>query len=357
MSRTASYPLPKNRRAIRLGTNLSRLMRKRPRLDADALRRELKSRGLSITKARLGSFINCTFKTISRPEIEALINWCHRRGDHFFVERAQPDVWETFRTGSPITVFLGMTEKGLKLQDDIEVLKRLLERIVASDAHPEQFGVRDQAVVLSAMKERNCIFIGSPRFNPATDIALTALAAAKVFGPSSRHLLPVRFANSTWRTVFDRYASVEPPRPPAQAGLWVQASDRSTQFLRIPWLPREDYSARRVFAFDAGLLVVARKPLKTSAHVTTIIVAGMTALATKAMAEDLQAGQVDFDDIALPVGRAATRIAVIPYRKPAMQEFGEPTKGREWLSIDRAIERWDELLRLRSRARVPKKRR
>src|SRR5438309_2355919 len=87
---------------VRLGTGLAQRMDIEPRISEVALHEELRQKGLPLDLKRLRSIIDCTFNTISRLEIEVLMDWCHTRhgpdghGGHFFVSRLQPDVWSTF---------------------------------------------------------------------------------------------------------------------------------------------------------------------------------------------------------------------------------------------------------------------
>jgi len=362
-------------RRVRLRTNLGKLIGD---LTPEELRRQLATRGLRLKPARLQEFIDGTFVSIRRREAEVLMNWCHDQGGHFF-DRVESTAWRTFTANVKTVLFSGCDDRGAPLKNDLKVQEYVHTFLEERSCRvlPPQTGIDDITTVRRAMRAHNCVFIGSPKSNPASEIALALMFQALPFNSSSenRSKMRLRFRSAHWPSRVGDYASIDLVEPGSSEGLvlrpeeWgeefsrqaraqrdagsgrVQGSPPSEEILRVPWRPFDEFCRAAGRSFEAGAIVVAHRPLGATRDVTTMVLAGYSAYSTRQIAHDLARDLVGFADVSTQVGRPELRIAYTPYKKESGTEEYDPAPTPQWFSVRDAVRMWPNLLRTRDRLR------
>lgn len=222
---------------------------------------------------------------LSRTQIEKLTVLARGAGlPHAFVLRANP-VWATFEESSA-TIFRGEPPA------DAMIESKLSDFLQQMNGHPRTktiHRVPSEAEIRKAMTETNCIFVGSPRSNPATEIALCLLSGARPFDGSAgnRVKVPVHIIGADSGTSRDS-AIVLPGRG---HGFSIDGGDGSgRKSLDVHWVPAEDYAKKKVEGRDAGVVVLCKSPFGTKKNVTTILLLGYRGLATHELAAQLMRG-------------------------------------------------------------------
>lgn len=317
---------------MKLVVSLDEIMKRIKKSDA-ALEREL-----CINREHIRKIRNGTFKSITRRELQTLMEWAQRHGSNQLFTLEPHPIWGSFDGKREIRVLRGegATNNALIWDNRVEgSLLNFFNRL--------EWPVKTRTVALSPqqvyslMKKYNCVFIGSPKYNPMTEIALAALWQVEPFNASkaNREKLPFLFVWEDGTAKQIKSAFVQPPCDQRKAGLYVNPGDGVTkpQFLEVTWSPLEKYMEWHGTGRDAGVLVVCRRPLETSHDVTTIVVAGYTGLATAEIARDLVEGSIDIDSAELePAGQPALRFLMLPYLKFQGVDVRKPKiKGRVWI--------------------------
>src|SRR6478672_6378145 len=105
------------------------------------------------------------------------------------------------------------------------------------------------------MKERNCLFIGSPKANPACEIALALLWGARPFEAraSDRPRIPIRFVGMVPEHEFKTNALL---KEGPWHGFELQCGNSQPELLKVDWLPPERYASFRGRLHDGAALAV-----------------------------------------------------------------------------------------------------
>ena len=151
---------------------------------------------------------------------------------------------------------------------------------------PDVEGIR------AAMATQNCIFIGSPKSNAASEVALSLLWDAEPFQNSAQ--------NRDKLLVHMLIPDAERRGPSAvmgpagrQHGFSIRESKRNSKRRTLPvtWSPLAEYEASRCEGRDAAVVVIAKSPLATANDVTTIVILGYTGYATEITTRELTLGE------------------------------------------------------------------
>lgn len=226
---------------------------------------------------------------VDRDNYESLLSFAFDHGYATVFQTEHHPIWDTFHRNAQTSIIRGQIRRDVDIE---QVMTHFVENI---GGKPEMVvASRNIAAVKKAMKERNCIFIGSPKSNPSTEIALCSLYGAIPFDGSAanRKRLPLQILG------------VEPP-PKTRSALLVTSRKHgfeigtgpSKQFVDVHRLPQDEYDHwfGEASKPDAAVVVVCRSPLKTTKRVTTILVLGYSSLATESAARQLTHGELPLD--------------------------------------------------------------
>jgi hypothetical protein len=245
------------------------------------LLREIQER-TGLTKAELEQELDMDPRTINklledsdkepwrldRDALHRYLLFAHDRGADAFRVEADP-IWRTFEKSERVLILRGPGRADVSVEDHlIKYFGRLRAR---SHTTTSDQGVEE------AMRSQNCVFIGSPKANPASEHAFALLWGVEPFDSRAkkRDRIPVHFLGMNAETPSALL------RENGKHGLSVQvpgAGERS--YLKVDWLPPEEYAPYQGVGQDAAVLAVCHRPLGTQENVTTIVIAGYTGLAT-----------------------------------------------------------------------------
>jgi hypothetical protein len=218
-----------------------------------------------IPRNRVTKFEKDTWVDISRKHLQKLLQLEARirvtkPAFSLFTLRRDP-IWETFESTG--IGFVGQDLDGVTVEVDHYVLGAFSTAGLSLIPPPAGLSVTD------AMRMRNCVFVGSPKCNEATEIALNALFES---GDP-----PLVFSWPNWPP------GRQPTRISREGQLGVHYIDHHDEVAHIL-----DKSPSR----PVGALVVCRSPLGTDEPVTTIIAVGSSRFGTVQVVEDLLGGGV-----------------------------------------------------------------
>lgn len=154
---------------------------------------------------------------------------------------------------------------------------------------------RDMEELLHRARSENCIVIGSPKSNAATEILLSRFFGAEPFNPSdaNRRRIPFGFCwpdttkiveqSSLTCSAFARKRTKNQPGIAVKKGIHVPADHMELE----PFIKWETSRGR-----DCGLVFVANRPFGTDRDVKLIVLAGFSGVGTvgaaKALIEDFR---------------------------------------------------------------------
>lgn len=224
---------------------------------------------------------------LTRENLEKLTILAYEFGyEHGIFEIRHHPLWSTF-ANSNVTLYRGDQVSDAKVEADIrEFLSRIHARqqiTLVNEATPAV-----AKAIADAMRGTNCIFIGSPRHNPATEIALALLWSAKPFdsNAANREKLPFHMIRS------DGVPETAVISRGKHAGFDVRSVDgRKNCLVPVSWLAADEYNKWSGEGNDAAMVAICRSPLNSARPVTSIVICGYTGLATKRVAHELIAGE------------------------------------------------------------------
>ncbi|MEK7992180.1 MAG: hypothetical protein AAB403_00090 [Planctomycetota bacterium] len=245
-----------------------------------------------IPRSRIAQLEDDSWSELSKPHLLKLLALeSDVRHDHpdFQLLRVVPDLlWATF--DSPAIGFVGT-----KMGDRVKADWTLLSAFEAAGVSLQPPGDID---VATAMRESNCIVLGSTKWNRWTEDAIEALWPDGV--------PPVRFSwpASAWPD--DR-----------QESRVSKKGEKAIEFLN----EKEEVQSAVELSPDCpvGVLIVCRSPLGTKKPVTTIIAAGPTKYGTLQVVEDILSGSVYVWSEQLVPGKASV--------------FVLGSKGKRWHNL------------------------
>jgi hypothetical protein len=249
---------------------------------------------LGATDAQLGRELMMDTRTISklladdeaaawrldRAQLHRLILFANSHGLQAFKIVRHP-IWSTFTARvDEIAVFRGTRSSDAPIE---EFLNRYLAQLGSHNVHLNIPSTPRQ--VEDAMTQVNCLFIGSPRAHPASEMALALLWGAEPFQDQSgnRARIPIQFLGMTPDHEFKSSALL---RDGTWHGFELKTGSRQPLLWKVDWFRPEVYSAHRGSITDGAVLVACYQPLRTREAVTTIVIAGYTALSSMIAANE-----------------------------------------------------------------------
>lgn len=179
----------------------------------------------------------------------------------------------------------------------------------------------DEEELINLVKTQNCILIGSPKSNSATEIILSRFFGAVPFDSSQPNRLKIPFGfcwpdddpnvehSSLTCSAFARRKTKHQVGIADKAGVHVEAD----------FMPIEEYRAKSIKkGRDCGIVFIANRPFKTAENVKLIVLAGFSGIGTLGAAKALIR---DFRQLE-PTGkdRCVYGIVECKYSKPAHSE-------------------------------------
>jgi hypothetical protein len=222
---------------------------------------------------------------LDRDNYESLTRFAFNHGYDSVLHIEHHPIWETFDRKAHTNIYRGRPIWDAEIE---RTLRRFLQRIGGKPAMV--IAEEKPRAIQKAMKETNCIFVGSPKSNAATEIALCLLYGATPFDASApnRRKIPVQIVGADPK-VKKSSAVLVPSRGTHQFEIAVRGGK---EVLPVHWIPQEAYERWHGENDDAAVVIVCASPLGTSKPVTTILVMGYTGLATESAARQLTHGEL-----------------------------------------------------------------
>lgn len=241
---------------------------------------------------------------LDREQLRRYFLFAHSHGFEPFTMEPNA-IWKTFANTRAV-IFRGQRKADVPVESHLVKYFERLNCEVETSTNSD--GIEE------AMKEHNCVIIGSPKANPACEIALAWLWKAEPFSANAknRDRLPISFLGMT--------AEITPPSALLQEskrhGLTILHTDsKARTFLKVDWLPPEEYGSHNGIGQDAAILVGCQQPMGTEKNVTTIVIAGYTGLSTLVAAEEATYSQIPDLRLGENLGRPCLSVLKFRYRK------------------------------------------
>jgi hypothetical protein len=298
---------------------------------------------LRLDRNHVAAIKNGVWKRLTPRELRRLGVWAARHGANLPMVRPNP-LWATL-TGGSVRLYPTAHPRGSGRKWEAEAEGKLADVFHRIGCQTEPTGHLSPDSIIDSIRSANCVFIGSPKSNVATEFALAALFGIKPGNPSSpiedsrfkfHWPNPSMLSNSS---SFGR--NIQRKEDP---GIRVAGAGRS-HFIDASYIDPDQFLAWKGRGGDIGVVVVCRKPLDAVADVTTIVLCGFTGFATlditRAIIED---GVPIFEyqfvpDLAgfplepmIPIGQPVIRFMRTTYEKRAGSDSREPVEdSRHWM--------------------------
>lgn len=272
---------------------------------AEPLRAELKNHAKSelakrigVSRQKLNAMINDEWEYITRDAIERAVDFLNLNEADVF-QFVTVDFWRPIEQGQECT-FLRGSQEGKRGEREFLIPRYDDEatsviKVFLRDSLPEVHDpvvadhLEDEVELLKRARRENCIVIGSPKSNAATEILLSRFFGAEPFDSSAenRRKIPFGFCwledgpiatrssltcSALARRETQNQAGI------ALKGVHVPADYKSAEDFR-KWQTEEGR--------DCGLVFVANKPFGTNKDVKLIVLAGFSGIGTLAAAKAL----------------------------------------------------------------------
>ena len=227
---------------------------------------------------------------LSRKALHSLTLFAHSKGYRGIFEVRPLPFWERFK-GSEAIIYREDRYWDAKGEAQLRDYLAKLNAEATVVLPDEEDLARDKDWHIERIADRicnrNCIFLGSPKFSFASEIALSLLWGAQPFDDSISNTskIPLRFMGMSASHQYANSALIEGG---SRYGIRIQTPETG-QPVRIPVerFTEEEYEKLAGEYRDAGVVVVADQPLGTQQHVTTMIICGYTGLATSLATNEL----------------------------------------------------------------------
>lgn len=290
----------------------------------------------AVNRRHIEKFREDRWGSTSREELQILMSLGDQCGVDFLTLETD-EVWKTF--DAMAASFLSRDAKGIR-HEDTEAMQCLLKEGIHLD-QPEG------GDVVAKMKEKNCVIIGSPKYNEPCRIALDELFRSGESQDASD--IPFRFrwsdlsADHPENRFYARSSASgeigvellvedggeQPKRRPkgtANQGK-LSLGERRSAFLKAD-LPK---ATAHAYGWDYGIFVMCRKPSQTKANVTTVMLCGLSGFATKEMARELSQGLLFLHPAHVKDGIPLWRIFCCPWKREG-RSVRAHSRGRGWIN-------------------------
>jgi hypothetical protein len=285
--------------------------------------------------------------TIKRSELQALMCWGKKHGEEILVAEPSP-LWRTF-PDADVVLLRGQDQGSNPLASDAQVEATLVHELTAEGCRVQTKAASALTSddVMELMRTTNCIFIGSPKHNVASEYALAALWNVKPndLSEPNRAKAPIYFA---WGNGTPSASAFGGRRDSERAGLYIASLGRQGHrvhhCLPVDWRSPREYARWTGRGRDAGVFVVCNRPFDTTNDVTSIVFAGYSGFATLEMAIDFVRDGLRIETDEVTPGRPVMRVLSARYKKTSTRGDSREriAKGRRWIGTP-----WSQLANLR----------
>jgi hypothetical protein len=273
---------------------------------------------------------------ISRTNLQALLCWGRKHNRNLFSLTASP-LWRTFRE-APVVILRGRDDKGNPLPSDSDVEGVLIDALKeeACQVDIRNGDEHEYETIVRLVQTNNCIFVGSPKHNLATENVLAALWNLKPADDSALNRAKAPFG-FVWEAAPRRpsaFAITKRPADPVGICVNIKGARKTPNghHLKVDWRTPDDYSRWSGKGKDAGVLVVCNRPLSTELDVTTLVLAGHSGFATQDMARDFVGDVLRIASRDVAAGQPVMRLLAARYKKVGGRNSPRVpvSKGRRW---------------------------
>ena len=248
---------------------------------------------IGISAPKLQDILDDNWAYITRDSIERVADYLDLRVEQVF-EFAPSMFWQSIESTRACTFVRGMRQDqtGFRIPGyDIEAtqaVQKFLGELGLEDAH---FGDdwTDEEELLRLTKTRNCIVVGSPKSNQATEILVSRFFGARPLNPAeeNRRKIPFGFCwpqdtPATRQSSLTR-SCVAREQTLGKAGIVWSGGQVLIDFLGLREFRSWDTEKGR----DYGLVFVADQPSGSKDKVKLIVLAGVSGIGTVAAAKAL----------------------------------------------------------------------
>lgn len=253
---------------------------------------------------------------LGRETLRRLMLFAFDRGyPHGIFEIRPHALWESFRSKATPVVIVRVDNKVHDAEVERNITSFLDHFLVKARV---LVNVSDVDQMRELMRTANCVVVGSPKSNPASEIAAALLWGARPFdsAETNRSLLPLQFLGTSegWKSTSSLM------RASSRNGI---ALTEQRGFVPVDWRPEDEYRKFTGVAQDAAAVLYCRRPLGTVVNVTTIVIAGYTGRATVRASRELTHGEPPLYDADLRVsGKLLYTVMRFKYQKRAWRGHG-----------------------------------
>lgn len=278
---------------------------------------------------------------ISRADFQKLLCW-GKKHDKQLIAIVENPLWRTF-SKRDVVVLRGKSDTGNPLASDSDVETELLSALEQQQCRIQTRAMdveEAKSSIPNLMSTTNCIFIGSPKLNAASEVALAELWALKPFDSTKRNQerSPLLFL---WESGYNgRSGFGRPANDGEEIGIYVGTRDangitKQRHVAPVDWKPQKAYANWTGKARDAGAIVACYKPLNSQAEVTSIVLAGHSGFATRDMALDFVGDGLRFEVEELRPGAPIMKVLSAPYKKTSGSAGSRVrlVRGRRWFGL------------------------
>lgn len=323
-----------------------------PLMDALGLDAKAVASELGINLAHVARLRDDSWSTIQRGDLQKLLCWGQKHNTPLLSVEPNP-LWRTL-SGAEVVLFRGRKRDGNPLHSDSNVERELLVALEDEGCRitPRSIDTPNHEEIAELMRTTNCIFIGSPKFNAATESALASLWELQPYDSriANRKRSPIEFV---WDAAYQGNSVFGRQKTDGEAiGLHVGSRNaagivHSRYLVPVDWKSPRQYSQWTGKGRDAGALIACYRPLKTASEVTTIVLAGYSGFATFDMATDFVRDGLRFEDAELRPHTVTMRVLAASYKKKSGRSDSRTriAKGRRWYGLP-----WNQLQALSRKA-------
>jgi hypothetical protein len=270
------------------------------KINKGAKRSEL-SATIGVSPQTLSAMLNDDWQWIARDSIERAADYLQLEAHEVF-EFAPVEFWRPIQETGQCTFLRGeqegeSNERNLTIPtydaEATNVITELLKEHMSKFTYFDHR--RNQDDLIDTARSQNCIVIGSPKSNVATEILLSRFFNAEPFNPSAhnRYKIPFGFCWPDAAKIVEQSSltcsSLARKRTNNTSGIAV----KDGPFVEAHYKKPEDFWAwSTIKGKDCGLVFVANKPFGTEQDVKLIVLAGFSGIGTvgaaKALVEDFR---------------------------------------------------------------------
>ena len=222
------------------------------------------AKSVGIAPNTLRTLLRDDWDQLSRDSIERVCDRFQLGIEDLF--ELEPDTfWAPFEKAGRYTILAGTgSGKSLKDRRTAATLAMFLQTILPGVDVQTEASPSESDKIVDYVRNHNCIVIGSPRSNPATEVVLSRHFGAQPFvaDPKNRAKIPTRFVFKKRDKLAQNCSVIEPwsPDRARESGLGICNQDGTRLIVEVDWWPRQEYFRRPIDrGRDCGLVCVIKR--------------------------------------------------------------------------------------------------